>query len=501
MSSSILAENERRRLTLPLPWLFCFAMFTAWQIGVVSLSGDALSVHGRTPLGIDSGNLTPVFAVGYIFSIAYMLIFPKRIVWAERVTAGAALLSALALYLPFSPETQTVLFIFQLLCCCFMIGFETALIVALFNDKTAIKHLLVAYGIVFILVAFLQNDFYITPFWVFKIFNVAALTLQLLFYGRLPSNVWPEYTKRGSGLVCPRGLFAGLFGLCFLGNILISFGMSAAEGVKHGMFVFDVSFAVFAITGYFFLRWFHISPLRYASIAVVVSVVGFILIIVSQYIPALALPACVLLGVGVTDNILIPYYGLVMTKRYPSRFISPVIIGISLVASVVILSALIEAFRENTAFLYILYLAIAVVTAALYLLLEPYLLYSFRSRPLISDEEISGLARTGDADDQALRPAEAENAGPSLTPPPVRAPLETERQQNLIDCSFDNLTARELAVAEMLMQGFKYKDICGRLNIKKNTVYWYRRQLFDKLQISTIHELFILAEKHERTRE
>ena len=46
MNHLLLAENERKRLSLPLPWLFCFAMFTAWQTGVVGLSGKALSVSG-----------------------------------------------------------------------------------------------------------------------------------------------------------------------------------------------------------------------------------------------------------------------------------------------------------------------------------------------------------------------------------------------------------------------------------------------------------------------
>jgi DNA-binding CsgD family transcriptional regulator len=484
MTLSILAENERKRLTLPLPWLFCFAMFTAWQIGVISLSGNALSVNGRTPLGIDSGNLTPVFSLGFILSIVYMLIFPKKIVWAERVLAGAALLSALAFCLPFSPETLTLVFIIQLLCCCVMIGFETALIVGLFSDKTAIKLLLAAYGIVFILSAFLQNDFYTTPFWVFKIFTVIALVLQMLFYIRLPANVWTEYTRRGSGLVCPKGLFAGLCTLCFLGSIMFSFGMSAAESVVHGVFVFNLSFAVFAIAGYVLIKRLHFSPLRYATVSVVVSVAGFILIIVSQYAPVLAMPACVLLGAGVADNMLGPYYGLVMTKRYPSRFITPGITGIAFVSSILILGALIEAFRENTAFLYILYLAIAVVTAVLYLVLEPYLLYSFRGKPLISDEEISGLAQA--------ETGETQNSSAESDEPPL-----TERQQSLAACAFDNLTARELAIAEMLMQGFKYKDICRRLNIKKNTVYWYKRQIFDKLQIGAMHEMFALAEKSE----
>jgi DNA-binding CsgD family transcriptional regulator len=509
MSYSILAENERKRLSLSLPWLCCFALFTAWQIGVFSYSGAALAVTGRLPLDIHAGNLTPLISLGYILSIVWMLIFPKRIVWAERLMAGAALLSALALYLPFSRTATAVFFLIQLFCCCVMIGFETALIVGLFSEETAVKHLLAAYGVIFILAALMQADFFEVPYRVFQHFNAAALALQLLFYLKLPALVWPQYVQKETALVCPKRLFAGLFALCFLGNIVFSFGISAAEGVEHGVFTFYISFAVFAIMGYALLRRFGLSPLRYASVSVVVSVAGFILAIVALYVPALALPACVLLGPGTAACILIPYYGVVMAKRYPSRFISPAIIGISFAASVLLLAWLIEAFRENTTLLYTLYLAIAVVMAVLYLLLEPYLLYSFRGRPLISDEEIAGIAgaETGGAVPveaagvSAVSGEREKNAGPPQTVPVLTEPPLSERQRNLIAGAFDKLSAKELAIAELLMQGFRYEVICTRLHISKNTAYWYRRQLFDKLQIGSLQELFALAEKRGHNRE
>jgi DNA-binding CsgD family transcriptional regulator len=181
-----------------------------------------------------------------------------------------------------------------------------------------------------------------------------------------------------------------------------------------------------------------------------------------------------------------------MTKRYPSRLISPAIIGISWVSSVLLLAWLIEVFRENTPLLYILYLAIAVAMAVLYLVLEPYLLYSFRGRPLISEAEIAGIAL-----EEANAAPAAESAGTETAGPPAEPPL-TDRQRNLIAGAFDRLTAKELAIAELLMQGFKYEVICTRLHISKNTAYWYRRQLFDKLQIGSLQELFALAEKRGR---
>jgi DNA-binding CsgD family transcriptional regulator len=340
----------------------------------------------------------------------------------------------------------------------------------------------------------MQNNFLEVPYYAFQHFNVAALILQILFYWKLPAEVWPDFVRRGTALVCPTRLFAGLFTLCFLGNILISFGISVAESVNHGLFVFYTSFAVFAVAGYALLRRFGLSPLRFASISVVVSVTGFIVAIVALYVPALALPACVLLGPGTAACILIPYYGVVMARRYPSRFISPAIIGISFVASVLLLAWLIEAFRENTTLLYTLCLAIAVAMAVVYLFLEPYLLYSFRGRPLISDEEIAGIARTEtDAKNAVAEPPQTEPPAAPLT-----EPLLTTRQRNLVANAFDKLSAKELAMAELLMQGFKYEVICSRLRISKNTAYWYRRQLFDKLQIGSLQELFALAEKRER---
>jgi DNA-binding CsgD family transcriptional regulator len=483
MGDSILAENERKRLDLGLPWLFCFAMFTAWQVGVFSYSGAALAVVGRLPLGMDSGNLMPLITAGYLISIAYMTIFPRRIVWAERVLSCLALVSAAALYLPFPSLPLTLLFLVQLLCCCVMIGFETALIIGLFSDRCTVKYLFAAYGLIFFIAAFMQNQFFEVSYGAFKIFNVIALVMQLAFYCKLPAGVWPEYVRKGTALVCPRRLFAGLFALCFLGTIMFSFGISVAEGVEHGVFVFYMSFSAFAVGGYGILRRFRLSPLRIVFFSIVASVAGFIFAIMSLYVSALALSACILLGLSCVPCFLAAYYGLVMTKRYPSRFICPVIIGISLVTSVVILGALIEVFRNNTSLLYTVYLAIAVTLAVLYLAVEPYLLYSFRGRRLISEEGIVEIAGQGESETgkTALSPAEPSLINLSLTAAPA----------------FDKLSARELAIAEMMMQGFRYADICKRLNIKKTTAYWYRNQLFDKLQVRSVREMIASAGKRE----
>jgi DNA-binding NarL/FixJ family response regulator len=85
-----------------------------------------------------------------------------------------------------------------------------------------------------------------------------------------------------------------------------------------------------------------------------------------------------------------------------------------------------------------------------------------------------------------------------LTEPSLTKLSLTAWQRNLVANAFDKLSAKELAIAELLIQGFKYEVICSRLHISKNTAYWYRRQLFDKLQIGSLKELFALAEKQGR---
>jgi DNA-binding CsgD family transcriptional regulator len=492
MNHAILSENEGKRLHIRLPFLICFAMFTAWQIGVFSYSGEALSVEGRLPFDVDAGNFTPLISLGYLVSIAYMLVLPSRIVWAERIAAGAALLSALALYLPLAHEARTIVFLAQLFCCSVMIGFETALIVGLFSEQTALKHLLVAYGLIFVLAGLMQNQFFDIPYWVYRHFNVLAIVLQLIFYCKLPADVWPRYVGKGTvpAPVCPRKLFAGLFILCFLGNLLISFGLSVAESVTHGVLVFDCSFAVFAVAGYTLFRRAGLSPLRFVSVTVAVSVVGFVLAMIALYIPGLTLFACVLLGPGTAANILIPYYGVVMSKHYPSRFISPAVIGISFVSSVLLLSWLIEAFRENETVLYTLYIAGAVVMAVVFMMLEPYLLYSFRNRPFAAESS------EGRRPDEGEREAGAQAAsGEDAQDASANGARISEGTRRIAAHSAEKLTRKELEIMEMMLMGFTSREIAEQTFNSVGTINSHRARIYEKLRIHKIGELFALDKR------
>jgi len=472
MNQTILDENEAKRLHLPLPLLFCFAMFSAWQMGAVYFSGLALSVDGRTPLPLDFIDTTILIVAGYSLSIIWMIFLPRLVVWAQRVTAGAALLSALTLFLPMAPVAIAMAYNIQCFCCVFLIGFETCVIVNLFREETAILHLTIAYGLANFLVALIQNDLFPMSFSVFRIFMVAATAMQLLFYSKLPSKVWPRYVTKADGLVRPRRLFGGLYALGAIGALMMLFGNAVAETVTHGVSVFYIALSATLVLLYFIWKGKGISILRTGTIAMGVAVLGFVLAFLSLYVPVLIIPACVMLGSGGIVCLITPLFGVSMAKLYPSRFISPIIISLAF-AMVMVHTALLDAFRDNLQILYICYLVITVGLAVLYFMLEPYLTYSFSGKSMYTPD----MEKQDEAPEKppaGLQPADFQSA------------------------AFNGLTTQELRVAELSLRGFTYTEIAKTMELQPNTIKWHQKNLYSKLQINSKRELFALAEKRGR---
>ena len=64
------------------------------------------------------------------------------------------------------------------------------------------------------------------------------------------------------------------------------------------------------------------------------------------------------------------------------------------------------------------------------------------------------------------------------------------------DDPFNQLSDREIRVAQDIVSGFGIKEISQRLNISPSTVATYKSRLFDKLGVTTELELQRLAEIH-----
>ena len=492
----LLVENENKRLNIPLLLLICFAMFEAWQMWVVYYSGKTLSLDGRTDLPINIDNFTIFISAGYILSILVMIFLPAIIVWTERITASVALLSALALFLPLSLQALTFALYLQFFCCCFMIGFETAIIVGLLKEKTAVLHLTAAYGIANFLIALLQNDFFHVTFSIFRLFAVIALVLMLVFFWKLPARSWPRSVTKADGLVAPKPMFAGVLLWTAMACFVILFGNAAAEDVRHGIFTYYTASAISAFITFFLWKYFGISPFRSVYAMVALGVMGFIVKIASLQIPQLSLVSCAFLGAGSMGCWLNPLFGTVLvSKQYPSRFVSPGIIGVAFL-TVLIHYLLLNALRNNINLLYIVYLAISVAAVILYFILEPYLLYSFRGRTL--QDVIGVIAEDTDEDRPAPVSAPIVRTAAEKPAPPLDKSLQEQRMKILLTHTLEPLTGREYQLADCIMRGLRRSEIAEEMDIKPETISKYRQNIYSKFDIHSRKELFSLAETLDR---
>jgi len=206
---------------------------------------------------------------------------------------------------------------------------------------------------------------------------------------------------------------------------------------------------------------------------IALGVMGFVVKIASMYQPSLSVTACVLLGMGSVGCWMNPLFGsILITKNYPSRFVAPGIIGIALI-TVLIHALLLNTFRNRILLLDLVYLVIAVAMVILYFMLEPYLFHSFKNHPL-----------TENADFQP---------GKQLTENPNRQP--SELPSNLQAATIDYLSFQELRIVELSLQGYTYAEIAQALKLKLNTIKWYMKNIYSKLQINSKAELFNLAHR------
>jgi len=453
MNHTILFKNQAKRLDFPLSKLICFAMFSAWQMGFIYFMGPSLTVDGRTPLPISMDNITLLIALGYVFGILYMITLPHLVVWASRLSTVCAFLTVIGLFLPLSPDLLKLLIYVHVFCCCFMISFETFIIVNLFSEKSAVTHLTLAYAVALFLIAYIQNDTLKISFSTFRILTVIMLLMMLYFFFRLPTDKdsLPQYIKKKDEFTCPRGFFFSICILMFISCLMMLCGPAAAGEIKNGVFISYFMDALCGVVIYLLYQKKNIHPLRSISVAMGLSVIGFMLLFTSTYIPAMAYPACALIGCGFIPCQFIPLYGVVLMKTYPSRFIAPLTMTLALI-TVLIHSSLLEIFRENQIFLYLSYLAIMVILCALYMVLAPFIINKLQQK--ITDEST---------------PAE-----------PVYV---SQEQTELIS----KLTKREYEVLNLLSLGYSNAEIAKMLVISEHTVNDYTKKIYKKLDVHSRH--------------
>ena len=471
MNHLLLLENQKKRLEQPLWMLVCFAMFTFWQMGFIYYflePSSAMDGKITIPINIDYGTL--LTAACYILGILTMIFLPKIIVWTQLIATSVALISALGFFLPLSEDALRFNIYLQIFCCCLMIGFETFLVVNYFSEKSGIKYLTFGYGVSTFLIAFVQNEIVSIPFSAFRFAMIAALVLLLIFYLHMPTGKehLPRFVKKSDGLIAPKKLMVGTY-LLMLITALMGMAVPAIAGkIEHGVSIMYLVVALSGFTMYFLYKKANIHPFRLMPVLVGLGGLGFLLMLVTAYIPALTYVACVLIGFGMATCMLSPLYGVPIMKSYPSRYIAPAIIGLALTA-VLVHAVIAEIFLGAPTALYIFYAVIMGVLVFIYMQVEPILLFTLRRR--IADNTISTAE-------------EAKEETAALEIPEV----PTEDTENPLSV----LTAREKEVAELICLGYSNADIAKILFISEHTVKDHTKKIYPKMGVHSRMELATL---------
>ena len=498
MNHALLFENQKRRLTFPIGLLICFAMFNAWQMGYIYYMGPSLVIEGRTPLPISMDNVTTLIAVGYVLSIIYMLILPKFVIHAEHISTIVALTSMIGLFLPLSDDILRLLIYTQTFCCCFMIGFESFIIINFFTEKTTLVHLTIAYAISTVLTAIIQNDVWPLSFSAFRILTIIMLVMMLYFFFKLPvkETSYPVYVKKGEVIRPPKKLFAGIYGVVFVSCLMTLCGSAAAGEIPHGVFILYLADSIGAFIVYGLYKKSKIHPLHFVSIFMILSVIGFLGMYISYYVPSLAYIGCVFIGLGFIPCQLLPLYGVVLMKTYPSRYITPSIIGIALI-TVILHSSLLEVFRNTPNMLNLVYMAVMAVLTTIYLRVEPYLIYTLNRK--ISFIEASNEVVT--TEEEMITEASASASDAVQT---AEDPLSTNTENAVTettDIAAENLltalTKREREVLELIACGYSNADIAKLLFISEHTVNDHTKRIYRKLNVHSRHAAASILNRHE----
>ena len=481
MSCPILSENQTKRLHLPYKMLLCFAMFNAWQMGFIYFAGPSLVVAGRTPLPIAMDNITILIAVGYLLAILFMIVLPHCVVWAERISALSALITILGLFLPLSPEYLTLLVYMHVFFCCFMIGFETFIIVNHFSEETVVMHLTLAYAAALFIIAIIQNDIAPVTFSTFRVLCVIMLAMMIWFFFHLPTDreTCPVYITKNDDIVRPHKLFGGIYLLIFISCIFMLAGPAAVAQVPNGVSISYLTEAFAALLLYVLYKKANIHPIRTVSVFLGFAVAGFLFLFLSVYQPALAYPACVLIGFGFMPCQLVPMYGFILMKQYPSRYIAPAIMALAVI-TVLIHSAVVELFRTAPNMLHLVYMTITVILAMIYLQLAPYLLYTMQKHIPICEK-----TPTGDSISITEERAEPSGAIPDAITTVHAA--SNDMLSSDTELLLSPLTKREREVLDLIGCGYSNGDIARLLFISEHTVKDHTKNLYRKLNVHSRH--------------
>ncbi|MBQ3100349.1 MAG: helix-turn-helix transcriptional regulator, partial [Clostridia bacterium] len=236
--------------------------------------------------------------------------------------------------------------------------------------------------------------------------------------------------------------------------------------------------ALSCFTMYFLHEKANVHPFRLMPVLVGLGGLGFLLMLVTDYVPAFVPVACGLIGFGMAAAMLAPLYGVPIMKSYPSKFIAPSIIGLAF-SAVLVHAVIAEIFLGAPTALYIFYAVIMGVLVFVYMQVEPFLMFTLRRR--ITDDEILPEA---EKEPESLPKAETKAKSlPSDSGRPDGDPLS-------------KLSPKKREVAELICMGYTNRDIATTLVISEHTVKDYVKDIYYTLEVHSRLELAALVNNY-----
>ena len=463
--------------------LICFSMFCFWQMGFIYFIGPALTLDGKTPLPISTDNVAVLIMGAYVVSIAILIFAPYKVVSLGRICTAVAILTLSGMFLPLNADYLRLLIYIHEFVCCVMIGFETFVIVNFFSEDCTIKHLTLAYGLSLIMIALVQNDFIPITFPVFRNIIIFGLILLFIFYMKLPSHkdAYPDYVKKCDNFAAPKKLITGTYILIFVSALMAVSGPAISGEAEHGVFITYTADAVAGLIIYVLYKKAKIHPFLSISICITLGSLGFLAMYIAEQIPAAAYLSCVLIGIGMLPCQMIPLYGVMIMKSYPSKFLAPTTIFLALVA-VFVQSTMVDLFRDIPLMLNLAYCVIMIILVFIYVYIEPHLLYSFKRK---ISEHVENESTAAEKDNSEKQTEEI-----TLTS------ISEEEEENEINMNekeltlseknndmLESLTKRELEVLDLIGCGYSNSEIAKALFISEHTVNDYTKKIYRKLNV------------------
>ena len=466
-----LIQREGRQYRISSALLLMFsAAFMVWQMGVLFYSGTTMSLFGRTPVPLEQPDTTLMIAAGYITSILFVSLFPRKAVYMERVLLPAALAAAVMMLFPLPPRVITWLFYISAFVCVFSIGAMASIAAQHFTLDTVWRDGMIGMAVGGTLTAVLQNELFKIDFSVFVILSILLIAALMVFHYTIPADITVPYAQKGDHARMPKTLFYGLWFMSAVSTLLLCFASSYAESVPSGVSALYLSGAALSAVLLFLRR--RVRSVRAFGVFFALSALGFVLAYLSLELSALRLVACVLLGFIVVLANLWMFFAAAAFNVYPTRFIGAMGAGMGL-ALALVHSGLLRAFRDTPAILFGIYAALSAALMLAYYLLEPYFSYSLRER---------GRHAPAAAPEDGGAPE--ENAAE-----PDKKPTQPH--------PFDRLSQQERILAGLILAGHTESTISRLMNITLNTQKSYRKNLYAKLEIHSKRELFALTEQAE----